>query len=171
MVRFALAAPLVSKQAAVRELDALDAESLSAAAASVTVVLGRIGVPTAVDAALTMLSEWEGLRKDDVGNLFGVFSSSTQALVGVIGIRQTDDFVAELAAWNTRRGAARKQLAEAVVLVTAWAHQQRLLRVWVEIDPLDDEYSKYFSVLSGYALEGQVHTASGEIKARYSSVR
>lgn len=170
MGRFALAAPMVSKQAAVRELDSSDAESVAAAAASVTVVLGRIGVPIAVDDALAMLSEWEGLRKADAGSLFGVFSSSTQALVGVIGIRQTDDFVAELAAWNTRRGAARKQLAEAVVLVTAWAHQQRFLRVWIEIDPLDDEYSKYFSFLSGYVLEGQVQTATGEIKARYSSV-
>lgn len=170
MGRFALPAPLVSKQAAVRELDAPDAESLVAAAGSVTVVLGSIGVPTDVDAASAMLSEWEGLRRDGMGNLFGVFSSSTHALVGVIGIRQTDDFVAELGAWNTRRGAARKQLAEAVVLVTAWAHEQHLRRVWVEIDPLDDEYSKYFSFVAGYVLEGQVRTATGEIKDRYSSV-
>ena len=170
MGRFSLEAPLVSKQAVVREMDASDAESLATAAASVTVVLGRIGVPTAPDAALAMLADWQGLREEDLGNLFGVFSPSTQALVGVIGIRQAEDFVAELGAWNTRRGTARKQLAEAVVQVTAWTHRHGFRRVWSDIDPLDDEYSKYFSVVAGYVLEGEVRTPSGQIKARYSSL-
>ena len=171
MGRFSLEAPLVSKQAVVREMDASDAESLATAAASVTVVLGRIGVPTAADAALAMLADWQGLRVEDLGNLFGVFSPSTQALVGVIGIRQTEDFVAELGAWNTRRGTARKQLAEAVVQVTAWTHRARFPTClgltstrWMTSTQSTSRLSRDTS------LRVRFEPRQGEIKARYSSV-
>jgi len=169
MARLSLEAPLVSDEAVVRELGTPDAEMLAEAGPGVTVVRGRLGAPTSIEDAMTMLSEWEGLRESDQGNLFGVFTPGEPSLAGVVSLRLTDDFVAEGACWNLH-DRTRRVLAKGIALIADAAHQtMEIIRVWVAVDPLDP-FTEYLSIMAGFRLEGEVRQPDGAVKVQYSSI-
>ena len=169
MGRLSLDAPLVSDEAVVRELGTPDAEMLAEAGQGVTVVRGQLGAPTSVEDAMTMLSEWEGLRESGQGNLFGVFAPGEPSLAGVVSFRMTDEFFAEGACWNVD-DRTRRVVAKGIAMITDSAHQRMgIMRVWVDLDPLDP-FTQYLSLMAGFRLEGEVQLPDGAVKVQYSSI-
>ena len=166
-----MAEPLVSPVATVRELHPADAELIAAEAArGVPIVRGRIAVPGSAGEALAQLSDFQALREKDRATIVGAFDSQTNELTGVLSLYLDEDFVAEGACWNQDQHERRLVTAQAVNLLTQYAHgSMGIVRVWVDVDPLD-HFGKFLKTKCGYQLEAQLRPPRGAAKDRYSSV-
>ena len=168
--RLALAQPLKTPKVFVRQLTTGDTHLLLQAAAEVAFVKGALSVPGSVEEAATMLGEWERLRVADRGNLFGAFLPDASRMMGVMSLCLTDDFVAEGAAWSRSDSSSRKTVVAGLNEVVRFAHRQmRLLRIWVEVDPMDP-FTRFLSTKAGFSRETDVRAPDGSVRHRYSSI-
>ena len=154
----------------VRQLTMADAQQLFDAAAEVAFVKGTLGVPGSVDEASSMLAEWERLRGADRGNLFGIFLPDASQILGAMGFRLTGDLVGEGSAWSRSDSASRKTVVAGLREIVRLGHNQMgLMRIWVEVDPMDP-FTRRLSAVAGFSREGDVQAADGNIRHRYSSI-
>ena len=126
----------------------------------------------AAQGAKALVAEFESLRVADLGNLFGVWGSGDEGLVGIASIRlgDPDAEAAESALWARSDRDSRYAMAQGMDLLVHEIHNgMRILRVWISMDSLDP-IARHLLWETMFAKESEVREADGGLTTRYSSI-
>jgi hypothetical protein len=170
--RLTLHSPLVSVEATVRELHLADAQLLADAARDMAHMRGPLPIPSSLDDALRLVTQFETLRAAELGNLFGVWGPGDSELVGAASIllSEPDDQVAEGAMWARPDRKSRYAMAHGVDLIVQEIHNtMQILRVWVSMDSIDP-LARHLLWSTMFNEEAEIRHADGSVTVRYSSI-
>lgn len=101
--------------------------------------------PYTSEHAAAALAEWQGAQVS-----FGLLRGDR--LLAVVGLMRDGPASAEVAYWVRPEERGRGLATRALCLLTGWAHENGLTRLWLEIDP-ENAASLRVAERAGYVLE------------------